>query len=180
MHAQHYDLLAIGGGSGGIAAANRAASYGARAAVIERDRMGGTCVNRGCVPKKVMWYGANVAHTLDHADDFGFEIAKQGFDWNALVSKREAYIQRLNNAYDGNLARNGVSVIHGEARFEDANTVVVDGERYTADHIIIATGGAPTVPSIPGAELGITSDGFFCPQRTPQQSRCHWRRLYRG
>jgi len=156
-----YDLLVIGGGSGGIATANRAASYGARVALIENDRLGGTCVNRGCVPKKIMWYASAYAEAFHEAQDYGFSHSDISFDWNKLVTRREAYIRRLNDIYQSGLDKNKVDVIHGSGSFIDAQTVAVDSARYTAEHILIATGGYPNVPHIEGAELGITSDGFF-------------------
>ncbi|MDZ7788786.1 MAG: glutathione-disulfide reductase [Halofilum sp. (in: g-proteobacteria)] len=166
---EHYDLLVIGGGSGGLATARRAAQHGARTAVVEFDRLGGTCVNRGCVPKKVMWYAASLAHGLGDAAEYGFDIDVRGHDWSALVEKRAAYIERLNGIYANNLDKDGVTHIRGRARFVDPHTVAVDDARYSADRIVIAVGGEPVVPDIPGAELGITSDGFFelteCPRR---------------
>lgn len=165
-HAYDYDLIAIGGGSGGIATCNRAGSYGARCLLIEKDdRLGGTCVNRGCVPKKVMWYGASIAQALRDAPGYGYDVTVNGFDWHALVTRREAYIRNINNAYDNYLGKNGVAVAYGEARLIDAHTVAVirDGEeqRHSAERIVLAPGGAPRLPDIPGAELGVTSDGFF-------------------
>jgi len=167
--AEHYDVLVIGGGSGGLAHAQRAAEYGVKAAVIEYGPLGGTCVNVGCVPKKVMWYAAQHAHGFHHAASYGFDVAVKGHDWAALKAKRDAYIERLNNIYSNNLDRRGVTYIAGSARFVDANTVAVDGSEYKADRIVIATGGRPSVPGIPGAELGITSDGFFALEDRPQR-----------
>lgn len=158
---EKYDLLVIGGGSGGLAHAQRAAEYGARAAVVEHGPLGGTCVNVGCVPKKVMWYAAHYAHQLHHAKDYGYDINTRGHDWGALKTRRDAYVKRLNGIYGRNLAKREVSYIAGNARFIDAHTVDVDGRRFEADRIVIATGGRPMVPDIEGAELGITSDGFF-------------------
>jgi len=166
---KNYDLIAIGGGSGGLSVAERAARYGARCAVVEAGRLGGTCVNLGCVPKKVMWYGASLAHALDDARDYGFRLARQGFDWQALKAARDAYIRRNNNWYLTYLADSNVALIRGFARFVNEYILDVDGERFSADHIVIATGGRPMTPDLPGAELGITSDGFFaleaCPDR---------------
>lgn len=163
-----YDLLTIGAGSGGIATANRAASYGARCAVVESDtRLGGTCVNRGCVPKKVMWYGASMAHALEEAAGYGFDVKVNGFNWPQLVQDREAYIRRINKSYENTLGKAGVDVLQGHARLLDANTVGVGDKTYTAERIILAPGGSPVVPSVPGAELGITSDGFFELQAMP-------------
>jgi len=167
--AERYDLLVIGGGSGGLAHAQRAAEYGAKAAVIEYGPLGGTCVNVGCVPKKVMWYAAHHAHGFHHAGSYGFDIEVKGHDWGALKARRDAYIERLNGIYNKNLDRRGVTYIAGSARLVDANTVDVDGSEYKADRIVIATGGRPSVPNIPGAELGITSDGFFELDERPQR-----------
>lgn len=169
MQTQEFDLLSIGGGSGGIAVANRAASYGARCAVIEPDRLGGTCVNRGCVPKKIMWFGATLGHALEEACGYGYALTRGGHDWAALVAKREAYIRRLNDIYATNMANNGVEKVAGRAQFVDDHTVAVDGVHYTAQHIVIASGGRPSVPDVPGAGLGITSDGFFELQECPRK-----------
>lgn len=165
----NYDLLVIGGGSGGLAHAQRAAEYGAKAAVVEYGPLGGTCVNVGCVPKKVMWYAAHHAHQFHHAPDYGFDIDVRGHDWAALKARRDAYIARLNGIYAANLAKRDVTHIAGAASFIDANTIDVDGRGYSADRIVIATGGRPIVPDIPGAELGITSDGFFELEERPQR-----------
>ena len=156
-----YDLIAIGGGSGGVACASRAAKHGAKCAVVEFDRLGGTCVNRGCVPKKVMWYGAHIAHTLNDAAGYGFDIERQGFDWNKLVTDREQYIRRLNGIYEKNLAKENVEHLNGFGSLVDEHTVKVGDKTYTTERIVLAPGGTPIVPDIPGAELGITSDGFF-------------------
>ena len=161
MAENHYDLIAIGAGSGGLSVAERAAANGKRCAVVESGKLGGTCVNVGCVPKKVMWYGASLAHMLHEAPDYGFDVTVGGFNWNDLVLKREAYISGINGWYHTYLEDSGIDEIVGHACFVDAHTLEVDGKRYTADHIAISTGGRPTVPDIPGAELGITSDGFF-------------------
>eukprot|EP00045_Choanoeca_perplexa_P002718 m.26148 g.26148 ORF g.26148 m.26148 type:complete len:454 (-) comp11663_c0_seq1:39-1400(-) len=159
--AKSFQLLVIGGGSGGLGMARRAAEFGVKAAVVESGRMGGTCVNVGCVPKKVMYYTATMNEMLHDASDYGFDVTTNGFDWPTIKAKRDAYIVRLNGIYDTNLAKAKVEKIVGHAKFIDPNTVDVDGTQYTAEHIVIATGGYPTVPDIPGAELGITSDGFF-------------------
>ncbi len=159
--ATHYDLIAIGGGSGGLSIAERAAKYGAKCAVIEKGKMGGTCVNRGCVPKKVMWYAASVAQTIKEANGYGFDIEQKGFDFEKLVTKREKLISGINTWYHTFLSDSDIDEIVGDAKFVDKHTVEVDGKHYTADHIIIAPGGQPMVPNIEGADLGITSDGFF-------------------
>ncbi|MFW2176390.1 MULTISPECIES: glutathione-disulfide reductase [unclassified Moraxella] len=159
---KHYDYIAIGGGSGGIASINRAASYGKKCALIEAKHLGGTCVNVGCVPKKVMWYGANMATAIhNYAPDYGFELDVKNFDFTKLVQNRQAYIGRIHQSYRSGLSKNNVDVIEGFAKFVDKNSVEVNGEIITADHILIATGGRPSRPNIEGAELGIDSDGFF-------------------
>ena len=167
--AKHYDLIAIGGGSGGLSVAERAASYGARCAVIETGRLGGTCVNVGCVPKKIMWHTAHLAHALDDASGYGFKLDYFDFDWRKLKTARDALIRHLNEEYLGYLSQAGVELIRGFARWMDARTLEVNGEHYTADHIVIATGSRPRIPDLPGAEFGISSDGFFelnnCPPR---------------
>ncbi len=169
MSTQAFDLITIGGGSGGLACAQRAAQYGAKAVVIESHRLGGTCVNVGCVPKKVMWNAASVALSLGDAGDYGFDVRVGNHDWAALKHKRDAYVLRLNGIYARNLDAKGVTRVHGAARFIDAHTVEVGGQRLSAPHIVIATGGVPVVPALPGAELGITSDGFFTLESRPQR-----------
>ncbi len=155
--AKHFDYICIGGGSGGIASANRAAMYGAKVALIEAKALGGTCVNVGCVPKKVMWHGAQIAEAMHlYAKDYGFDVDVKKFDWSKLVENREAYISRIHAAYDNVLGNNKIEVINGFARFVDTQdgadkkTIEVNGEHYTADHILIAVGGEPTIPNIPG------------------------------
>jgi glutathione reductase (NADPH) len=164
-----FDLIIVGGGSGGLACAQRAAEYGAKCAVIESHRLGGTCVNVGCVPKKVMWNAAGVALSLTDAHDYGFEAAVQANDWPTLKRKRDAYVLRLNGIYARNLETKGVTYVRGAARFLDKSTVVVNGERMTARHIVIATGGKAIVPDLAGAQYGITSDGFFSLEQRPQR-----------
>jgi glutathione reductase (NADPH) len=166
---QVFDVISIGGGSGGLACAQRAADYGAKAAVIEPKPLGGTCVNVGCVPKKVMWNAASLALGLADAKDYGFEISAGGSDWALLKSKRDAYVARLNGIYERNLNAKGVAYIKGTARFLDAHAVEVDGQRISARHVVIATGGHPTIPPLPGAELGISSDGFFTLSARPKR-----------
>lgn len=162
-----FDLIVIGGGSGGIAHARRAAEYGVRVGVVEHGPLGGTCVNVGCVPKKVMWHTAGHAHHFEHAADYGFDIAVNGHDWAALKSRRDAYVRRLNGIYKSGLDKSGVTYIAGGARFVNAHTIAVGDEQHRADRIVIATGGRPIVPDVPGAEHGITSDGFFQLQDRP-------------
>lgn len=166
--ARHFDVICIGGGSGGIAAARRAASYGARCAVIEKARLGGTCVNVGCVPKKIMWNAAHAAEVIERAADYGFRLQVHGHDWAGLVERREGYIEQLNAVYRRNLERSGVELYQSRARFVDPYTLDLAGERLTAERFIIAVGGYPAIPDLPGAELGIDSDGFFALRRRPE------------
>jgi glutathione reductase (NADPH) len=163
-----FDLAVIGGGSGGLACARRAAAYGARAAVIESGRLGGTCVNVGCVPKKVMWNTAHVADSLRDAPDYGFSVNVAGLDWPALKKKRDAYIGRLNGIYERNLTNDKIEIVRGFARFTGPHELAVGDRKLTARHIVIATGGRPMLPDIPGAQLGITSDGYFELEQQPK------------
>ena len=166
---REYDIIAIGGGSGGSATMNRAAMHGAKAAVIEGNIIGGTCVNVGCVPKKVMWYGAQVSETLkNYAADYGYSIGETSFDFKTLRKNREAYIERSRQAFSNNFNRNGVDYIEGYARFVDKNTVEVNGEHIRAKHIVIATGSYAFVPNVPGSELGGTSDDVFAWEGLPE------------
>jgi len=166
---QVFDLISVGGGSGGLACVQRAAEYGATAAVIESHRLGGTCVNVGCVPKKVMWNAAGIASAVADAVDYGFDVTAAGNDWAVLKPKRDAYVARLTAIYERNLAAKGIEYVRGAARFVDSHTVEVQGRRMTARHIVIATGGMPTVPALPGAAYGITSDGFFALAQRPRR-----------
>ena len=167
---KHYDLIAIGGGSGGLSVAERAARYGARCAVIEKGPLGGTCVNVGCVPKKVMWFGASIAHTLAEAASYGFELGDIKFDWGKLKASRDAYVKGINDWYHTYLSDSHIDEIVGKARFVDASTIEVAGQQYSADHIVIAPGGAPVIPATEGAELGISSDGFFELEQLPRRT----------
>jgi glutathione reductase (NADPH) len=169
MNTTHYDLIAIGGGSGGLAVAEKAAQLGRKVAIIESHRLGGTCVNNGCVPKKVMWYAANLAHAVDDASDFGITAQRGRTDWKKLVSGRENYIQNIIDYWNDHVENNRIDRINGHARFVNARTVEVDGKHYSADHIAIATGGKPIVPPVPGAEYGITSDDFFQLDEQPEK-----------
>ncbi|TNE52182.1 MAG: glutathione-disulfide reductase [Deltaproteobacteria bacterium] len=163
-----YDYVVIGAGSGGLASAKRAAAHGASVAIIEGGRLGGTCVNVGCVPKKVMWNAASIAEHIRMAKSYGFSLETSGLDWAHLKRTRDAYVTRLNGIYDRGLGLSGVELIEGWAKFVDPHTLDVNGEKIQAKHILIATGGRPTLPDVPGAELGITSDGFFELEEQPK------------
>ena len=166
---REYDIIAIGGGSGGIATMNRAGEHGAKAAVIEEKKLGGTCINLGCVPKKIMWYGAQIAESIHkYGPDYGFTSTGNEFDYATLRKNREAYIDRARSSYGGSFKRNGVDLIEGRAEFVDAHTVSVNGELIRAKHIVIATGAHPHIPGIPGAELGGSSDDVFAWEELPE------------
>ena len=168
---KEYDYIVIGGGSGGIASANRAAMHGAKVILFEGKEVGGTCVNAGCVPTKVMWYGAQVAETLHrYAGEYGFDVTINKFDFATLKANRQAYIDRIHGSYERGFDSNGVERVYEYARFVDPHTVEVAGERYTAPHILIATGGHALYPNIPGSEYGITSDGFFELDEVPKRT----------
>ena len=164
-----FDYIVIGGGSGGMASARRAASYGAKVLLVESKRLGGTCVNVGCVPKKVMWNAAHCAEMLDISGDYGFSVASSDFHWPTIKTKRDAYVLRLNGIYEKNLKNSEVTLVRGVAQFIDHHAITVDGDTFEAEHILIATGGEPVVPDIPGAELGMTSDGFFALEQQPKR-----------
>ncbi|HSG63948.1 MAG TPA: FAD-dependent oxidoreductase, partial [Gammaproteobacteria bacterium] len=165
-----YDFIVIGGGSGGLAAAQRAAQYGARTLLFEPGRLGGTCVNVGCVPKKIMWTAAQLAHALHDARDYGFDGTIGRHDWPRLRQARDDYVAWLNGIYARNLERHDVELVRRRARLSAPGEIEDSiGEIYRAEHVLIATGGHPRIPKLPGADLGITSDGFFelgqCPRR---------------
>jgi glutathione reductase (NADPH) len=165
-----FDLIVIGAGSGGLAAAQRAAEYGARAAVIESGPLGGTCVNVGCVPKKVMWNAAALAHAMEQAPEYGFAVRlDRAHDWPGLKARRDAYVARLNTIYRDSLEQKSVTLVRGTGRFDGPGRVRVNADTLQADHVIVATGGQPLVPDVPGAGLGITSDGFFELAQRPQR-----------
>ncbi|KAF2142566.1 uncharacterized protein K452DRAFT_249374 [Aplosporella prunicola CBS 121167] len=171
------DYLVIGGGSGGLASARRASGmYGAKTIAIESKRLGGTCVNVGCVPKKVTWNAAALAETFHDAKAYGFSYDNLSFDWNTMKTKRDAYVKRLNGIYERNLGNDKVEYIAGRAKFVDKNTVEVkmdDGSEkqiVKAKNILIAVGGHPTLPNIPGKEYTIDSDGFFDIETQPKKA----------
>lgn len=145
--------------------------HGAKVILFEGKEVGGTCVNVGCVPKKVMWYGAQVAETLHrYAGEYGFDVTINKFDFATLKANRQAYIDRIHGSYERGFDSNGVERVYEYARFVDPHTVEVAGERYTAPHILIATGGHALYPNIPGSEYGITSDGFFELDEVPKRT----------
>ncbi|HEX7381140.1 MAG TPA: glutathione-disulfide reductase [Nevskiaceae bacterium] len=168
-----FDLVVLGGGSGGIAAARRGASYGARVALVECARLGGTCVNVGCVPKKVMWHASQIADMLHDAPGYGFPAAladaTQRHDWAALRTRRERYIERLNGIYAANLDKDGVELVRAHGALAGPRDILAGGRRLRAARTLVATGGRPASLPVPGAELAIDSNGFFaldaCPRR---------------
>lgn len=164
-----FDLLVIGGGSGGMATARRAASYGAKVALIEGSALGGTCVNRGCVPKKMFWNAGQIAEAMHDAESYGFEPARPIFHWEKFRASRDASITRLNGIYERNLDTDRVTLIRGWAKLIGEKTVQVGERKYRAERIVIAPGGQPEIPNLPGAELGITSDGFFELKKQPKR-----------
>ncbi|GAC1452101.1 MAG: glutathione-disulfide reductase [Steroidobacteraceae bacterium] len=166
---RQYDLIVIGAGSGGLAAAQRAAEYGARVVIVESGPLGGTCVNVGCVPKKIMWNAAHTGAALHAAPGYGFQPEAGRHDWALLKHRRDAYVHRLNGIYAANLARRDVELVRGRAGFLDANAVGAAGRTLRAARVLIASGARPQMPAIPGADLGITSDGFFALQERPQR-----------
>ncbi len=159
--AYDFDLIVIGGGSGGLACAQRAAEYGARTLLVEMGRLGGTCVNVGCVPKKVMWNAGELAHGLRDAAGYGFDVSLSRHDWAQLKQLRDEFIARINAVYERKLGEKQIELLRGHARLLSAQSVQVGERVVSADSIVLASGGRPIIPQLPGAELGISSDGFF-------------------
>ena len=168
-HQYDYDLFVIGAGSGGVRASRMAAGFGAKVAVAEDRYMGGTCVNVGCVPKKLYVYASEFSHAFEDAKGFGWNTTQPKFDWATLRDNKKDEIARLNGIYDGMLDGAGVTVINGRARFVDAHTVEVAGQRYTAERILIATGGWPYIPDIPGKEHAVSSNEIFDLENFPKR-----------
>ena len=169
MSARNYDVVVLGGGSGGLAAAFRAASYGAKVAMLEPAPLGGTCVNVGCVPKKAMWLAADLAERIGLARRMGFDVpAEPGLAWSTLLERRQQYITNIHSSYQKRLDETGVVRISNRGHLIDARTVECeDGTQFRAEHIVIATGAHPLKPTLPGAELGGVSDDFFALQARP-------------
>lgn len=169
MATDDFDFLVLGGGSGGIAAAVRAARHGARVAVLEPNRLGGTCVNVGCVPKKAMWYAAELAEAQQLASDYGFALTPGTLDWPGFVARREAYIDRARAAYARYFEQLGIVRVVHAGRFVAPHAIEAGGRRLQAQHVLIATGARSREPAVPGGDLGFESDGFFalraCPRR---------------
>lgn len=164
-----FDLFVIGAGSGGVRAARFAAGFGAKVAVAESRYLGGTCVNVGCVPKKLLVYGAHFHEDFEQAAGFGWTLGEASFDWSALIANKNREIHRLNGIYRNLLVNSGVTLLEGHAKLQDANTVEVDGQRFSAKHILIATGGWPQVPEIPGKEHITTSNEAFFLKSLPRR-----------
>jgi glutathione reductase (NADPH) len=160
-----YDLFTIGGGSGGVRASRMAAQFGARVALAEERYLGGTCVNVGCIPKKLFVYASEFSEDFKDSAGFGWTVGARNFNWQTLIANKDREIARLNGVYEKVLVDNGVRILRARATIADAHTVVVGSERLTARYILVATGGWPSTPSIPGGELAITSnEAFFLPQ----------------
>lgn len=164
-----FDLFVIGAGSGGVRAARFAAGFGAKVAVAESRYLGGTCVNVGCVPKKFLVYGAHYREDFALAEDFGWSVATPSFDWPTLIAHKNAEIKRLNGVYERLLTGSGVTLLAGHAKLLGPHQVEVDGQVYSAEHILIATGGWPQIPDIPGKELAITSNEVFFLKQLPKR-----------
>ena len=168
--AHDYDLAVIGGGSGGLAGAFRAAAYGAKVVLLEPGEFGGTCVNVGCVPKKAMWLAADLSQRIELAARMGFDLPPPSLDWNGFVAHRQRYITGIHDSYRKRLDAAGIVHMPCRGHLLDAHTVETDeGERVTATHVLIATGGKPKRPDIPGAELGMVSDDFFSLRAAPRR-----------
>ncbi len=167
--AYEFDLFVIGAGSGGVRAARFAAGFGAKVAVAESRYLGGTCVNVGCVPKKLLVYGAHFADDFEQASGFGWSLGEANFDWPTLIANKDREIHRLNGIYRNLLVNSGVTLMEGHAKLTGANEVEVNGQRYTAKHILIATGGWPQIPEIPGHEHAISSNEAFFLKELPKR-----------
>jgi glutathione reductase (NADPH) len=170
--AEEYDLIVIGAGSGGVRLARMSASYGARVAIVESRYLGGTCVNVGCVPKKLLAYGASIHEALEDAAGYGWQVdsASEQFDWHTLLENKNTEIERLNGIYDRLLENAGVTLIRGTARITGRNEVTVGEERYATRNIAVATGSWPYVPDIPGREHILSSNEMFFIEKLPEKA----------
>lgn len=169
MTSYDYDLVTIGGGSGGIATANRAAEHGAKVAVIEGSLLGGTCVNVGCVPKKISWYASQVADTLKkYAPHYGFDVTVPPLDYKRLKQNREAYIERARSSYTRTFRKNKVTVIEGYGFLVDDHTISINGQEITSEYIVLASGAKASIPDVAGKELLGDSDTFFAYDKLPK------------
>ena len=164
-----FDLFVIGAGSGGVRAGRMAASFGARVAVAEERYLGGTCVNVGCIPKKLFSYAAHFAEDFEDGAGFGWTVGGRSFNWRTLVANKNEEIQRLNGIYDKLLVNAGATVMHGHAVLRDPHTVTIDADTYTSERILVATGGWPFVPEFPGSEHAITSNEAFFLETLPDR-----------
>ncbi len=164
-----FDLFTIGAGSGGVAGSRRAGGHGARVAICEADRVGGTCVLRGCVPKKLLVYASHLRDDLEDAAGYGWTVGESSLDWGRLITAKNAELDRLNAIYLRMLGNAGVQIIEGKGTIVDPHTVDVGGKRYTAERILVATGGWPYIPKVPGAELGITSNEALDLEQLPRR-----------
>jgi len=164
-----YDLFVIGAGSGGVRAARMASGHGVRVAIAEERYLGGTCVNVGCVPKKLFVYAAQFQDQFDAAAGFGWTVGKSTFNWSSLIANKNQEIERLHAVYNNLLQKSGVRIINGRANLLDAHTVVVAGTEYSAERIIIATGGWPSVPDMPGKQHTVTSNEMFFLDQLPKR-----------
>jgi glutathione reductase (NADPH) len=163
------DLIVLGGGSGGIAVALRAARHGARVTLCEPNALGGTCVNVGCVPKKAMWIAAEIAEAQALAREVGFATMPGALDWNEFVRRRQHYIETIRASYRARFEQFGIELVTEYGRFVDAHRIVAGAREFKAQHIVVATGAAPRRPAIPGGDLGIVSDGFFALRAAPRR-----------
>ncbi|MFI8372520.1 glutathione-disulfide reductase [Pseudomonas helleri] len=167
--AYEFDLFVIGAGSGGVRAARFAAGFGAKVAVAESRYLGGTCVNVGCVPKKLLVYGAHFAEDFEQASGFGWSLGEASFDWATLIANKDREIHRLNGIYRNLLVNSGVTLMEGHAKITGPHEVEVNGQRHSAKHILIATGGWPQIPQIPGHEHAISSNEAFFLKELPKR-----------
>ncbi|WP_166365159.1 glutathione-disulfide reductase [Pseudomonas akapageensis] len=167
--AYDFDLFVIGAGSGGVRAARFAAGFGAKVAIAESRYLGGTCVNVGCVPKKLFVYGAHFGDDFEQAEGYGWSLEKADFDWKTLIANKNREIERLNGIYRNLLVNSGVELFEGHARLVDPNRVEINGQQYSAKHILVATGGWPQIPDIPGREHAISSNEAFFLETLPKR-----------